>query len=83
MIYELWDFDAANMVETFRSKDAALAEVAAQVAAFGRDAVEIWVLLENDGSGTREGLRRIAYGSELADLALRQDERASTARTAD
>jgi hypothetical protein len=74
MIYELWDFEASNMVETFRSKDAALAEVAAQVAAFGREAVETWLLLENDGTQTQEGLRRIAYGSDLADLALRQSD---------
>jgi hypothetical protein len=83
MIYELWDFDAANMIDTFRSKDAALAEVVAQVAAFGRDAVEMWVLLENDGTETEEGIRRIAYGCDLADLALRQAERESTVHTAD
>jgi hypothetical protein len=61
----------------------ALAVVAGQIKACGREAVELWVLLENDGTETEEGLRRIAYGSELADLALRQAERASTACTAD
>lgn len=83
MIYELWDFDAANMVDTFRSKDAALAEVAAHVAAFGRGAVETWMLLENDGTETREGLRRIAYGADLADLASRQAASVAAVRTAD
>lgn len=70
MIYELWDFDAANMVDTFRSEGAALAEVAAQVAAFGRDAVRTWVLLSNDGTQTDAGIHRIAYGDTLVDRAL-------------
>ena len=81
MVYEIWDFEASNMVDAFRSKDAALAEVAAQVAAFGRAAVETWMLLENDGTKTLEGLRRIAYGADLADLALHQAASVSAVRT--
>jgi hypothetical protein len=41
------------------------------------------VLPDKDGTETDKGIRRIAYGSDLADLALRQAERASAARTAD
>jgi hypothetical protein len=57
--------------------------VAGQIEAFGRDAVETRVLLENDGTETGEGLCRIAYGADLANRALRLSERSSTVRTAD
>lgn len=69
MRYILWDYDASNLVDDLPTEDAALAEVAAQIEAFGRDSVETWMLLANDGGGTRDGVRRIAYGAELADLA--------------
>lgn len=83
MIYELWDYDAANIIYTYPTEADALAVVAGQIEAFGRVVVETWVLLENDGTETEEGLRRIAYGADLADRALQLSERSSTLRTAD
>jgi hypothetical protein len=70
MLFELWDYDTRNIIYTYRSESEALAEVAAQIAEFGRDAVKTWLLLSNDGTQTEDGLQRIADGDDLADLAL-------------
>ena len=70
MVYELWDSETRNIIYTYPTEAAALAEVAEQVAAYGRDAVAGWVLLRNDGAEDKQGLRRIADGETLADRAL-------------
>lgn len=68
-LWELWNHETANIINAYPSEAAALAEVAAQVEAFGREGVETWSLL----AATADGLHKenVAYGAALADLALR------------
>jgi len=83
MVYELWDAETRNIIYTYLTEAAALAEVAEQVAAYGRDAVAGWVLLQNDGKEGGKGLRRIADGETLADRALHSPMSEPIQRTAD
>lgn len=68
MIYELHDFDTANMIAATDTEDEALATVAEYVAAHGRTAVETWVLLRATTDGTHK--ESVAAGDALADRAL-------------
>ncbi len=68
MIYELHDFDTANMIAATDTEDEALATVAGYVAAHGRAAVETWVLLRATADGTHK--EPLAAGDALADRAL-------------
>ncbi len=83
MVYELWDADTRNIIYTYPTEAAALAKVAEQVAAYGRDAVAGWVLLRNDGRKGEQGLRRIADGETLADRAQHTSTPEPIQRTAD
>ncbi len=68
-MYELWDFDSANIVNAYPTESAALAVVVAQMDAYGRAAVATWVLLKDDGGPDK---LPVAEGDALADLAIRQ-----------
>ncbi len=68
MIYELYDWDDANLIAAYRDEANALAEVAAQVSAFGRDAVRTWTLLRSSPDGTHK--ENVAEGDALAERAL-------------
>ncbi len=68
MIYELHDFDTANMIAAADTEDATLATVAAYVAAHGRAAVETWVLLCASADGAHK--EAVAAGTGLAERAL-------------
>lgn len=83
MVYELWDADTRNIIYTYPTEAAALAEVAEQIAAYGRDAVAEWVLLINDSTGGEKGIRRIADGDTLAERALHTAMLEPIQRTAD
>lgn len=69
MIYELYDWDDANLIAAYHNEADALAEVAAQVRAFGRASVATWTLLTSTPDGMRK--ENVAAGDALADLALR------------
>ena len=68
MIFELYDWDNANLIAVFPTETAALTEVREQMTAFGRDSVRTWTLLRSAPDGTRK--EGIAQGNALADLAL-------------
>lgn len=68
-MYEIWDFESANIVNAYPTESAALATVAAQVDAYGRAAVATWVLLRDDGGPDKQP---VAEGEALANLATRQ-----------
>jgi hypothetical protein len=68
MIYELHDFETANMIAAADTEDETLATVAAYVAAHGRAAVETWVLLRASADGAHK--EAVAAGTALAERAL-------------
>lgn len=67
--YELWALDTGNMIADYDTEAAALAEVQAYVAAYGREAVADWALARNGDS--ESDFQRIADGDVLAERALR------------
>ncbi len=83
MVYELWDADTRNIIYTYPTEAAALAEVAEQVAAYGCDAVATWVLLVNGDAAGEKGIHRIADGEMLAERALHISAPEPIQRTAD
>ncbi len=68
MIYELYDWDTANLISAYDSEAEALAGVARYVTAHGRGAVETWTLLRSTPDGTHK--ENVAAGDVLAGLAL-------------
>lgn len=68
MIYELYDWDDANLVAAYHDEADALTEVAAQVRAYGRESVMTWTLLMSTPDGMHK--ENVAEGAALADLAL-------------
>jgi hypothetical protein len=75
MIYELYDWDTANLIDAYDTEADALTEVVAQVRAYGRASVVTWTLLMSTPDGMHK--ENVAEGDALADLALRA--RAGTA----
>ncbi|MGI8857948.1 MAG: hypothetical protein ACR2JW_19600 [Thermomicrobiales bacterium] len=69
MIYELYDWDDANLIAAYHNEADALSEVAAQVRAYGRASVLTWTLLMSTSDGTHK--ENVAEGDALATLALR------------
>ncbi len=69
MIYELYDWDDANLVAAYHDEADALTEVAAQVCAYGQASVMTWTLLISTPDGMHK--ENVAEGDALADLALR------------
>ncbi|HEY8311022.1 MAG TPA: hypothetical protein VIG47_10725 [Gemmatimonadaceae bacterium] len=69
MIYELYDWDTANLIYAYDTEAEALASVVQYVRAYGRASVATWTLL----TSTPDGLHKenVAEGDALADLALR------------
>jgi hypothetical protein len=64
MIFELWDVESGNIVNTWESEAEALAEVRASVDAFGPSYVESWTLIRDDEPDS--DLIVIAEGAALA-----------------
>ncbi len=69
MIYELYDWDDANLIAAYYNEADALTEVAAQVRAYGRASVATWTLLMSTPDGMRK--ENVADGDALAERALR------------
>jgi hypothetical protein len=69
MMYELYDWEDANLIAVYHSEAEALAEVTAQIHAFGRDAVATWTLLKSTPDGIHK--ENVAEGDALAERALR------------
>ena len=67
MIYVLWDLDSRNLIATYATRSAALADLREAVAAHGSAYVESLMLGEEPPRGRA---RTIAHGPELVALAL-------------
>ncbi len=69
MVDELWNADTRNINYTYPTGAAALAEVAEQVAAYGREAMATWVLLVNSDTAGGKAYAG-ADGAMLVERAL-------------
>lgn len=69
MIYELHDWDTANLIYAYDTEAEALASVVRYVRANGRASVLTWTLLMSTPDGMHK--ENVAEGDALADLALR------------
>lgn len=69
MIYELHDWDTANLIYAYDTEAEALTSVVRYMRAYGRASVATWTLL----MATPDGMHKenVAEGAALADLALR------------
>jgi hypothetical protein len=67
MVYAIWDTESANIVDSYRSEDAALADVRDAVTRFGRSYVASWALACHEGDDTTA----IAEGDALIDRAFK------------
>ncbi len=67
MIYELWDEEAAFLIDTYSDMNDALHVVAATYREHGERAVQDWRLLRSTQSG--ESIVPIAQGMDLVHLA--------------
>lgn len=67
MLYELWDEEAAFLIDTYTAMQAALDVVAATYREHGESAVQGWRLLRSTPSG--ESAVPIAHGMDLVYLA--------------
>ena len=68
MIYELWDIETANLVESFTTEAEALEAVRKAVDDLGRKIVRCWALISKDlGSGRTA---TVARGARLIDRAF-------------
>ena len=68
MIFELWDEEAAFLIDTYTEMNDALQVVAATYREYGESAVQGWRLLRSTPSG--ESVVPIAQGMDLAHLAI-------------
>lgn len=68
MIYDLYDWDDANLIATYQNESDALTEVAAQIRAYGRASVTTWTLLMSTPDGIHK--ENVAEGDALAERAL-------------
>jgi hypothetical protein len=68
-IYELWDEEAAFLIDTYIDMNDALHVVATTYREHGEDAVRNWRLLRSTPSG--EPAVPIAHGMELVHLAMK------------
>jgi hypothetical protein len=66
MVYAIWNTASANIVDSYRSEDEALADVRDAVACFGRAYAASWALARHEGEDTTA----IAEGEALIDRAL-------------
>lgn len=66
MVYAIWDTESANIIDSYRSEDEALADVRDAVTRFGRTYVGSWALALHDG----DNVTAIAEGEALIDRAL-------------
>jgi len=77
MIYELYDWDTANLIYAYDTEAEALGSVVHYVRAHGRASVTTWTLLMSTPDGTHK--ENIAEGEALAELALRASAGAALA----
>ena len=68
MLFELWDTDTGNIVNTYPTREAALAVVRKAIATYGREYVESWALSCTDCGEDEE---TILEGAALAERALK------------
>ncbi len=72
-VYELWDYDTGNLLDTYDIEQDALTEGHVTVQADGCDAAATWALLQDDKKSPVKTV--VATGAELAayatDLQLR------------
>jgi hypothetical protein len=65
MVYELWDTESANIIDTFATEEEALHVVRETMATYGRHSVRAWAL----GSDENDDPASVIYGDALADRA--------------
>ena len=77
MIYELHDWDTANLIYAYDTEAEALASVVRYMRTYGRASVTTWTLLVSTPDGVHK--ENVAEGDALADLALRASAGAAAA----